>query len=200
MKVLRAIALLALSILALRGEAATSWPGGIPPITVAAADQAVSIVINVTGLGSTPAMIYLQDFETDEWSYNQFLKKANNPESTFPYAALQVLNGQASFHDNWSRADMENLNNLYAQIFIDADHYMVARFGEDPNFSVTLNHTDYDPEYDEIYRWYYDITVTFDYEDGYVAPFHTGPDPTPEPTSGMLILVGSALLLIRRRS
>ena len=68
------------------------------------------------------------------------------------------------------------------------------------HLSITLTKTDY--EDGEPYRWYYDLNTTVEFKDGYIAPFHEGPDPlpTPEPTSGFLLLAGAALLALRRRA
>ena len=203
MKALVTFALLA--FFALTGEAATAWPGGIPPIETAA-NRFLDVTINVTGLGSSPATLYLFDFESDEWMYNDITKKLKNPTSAYPDMTLPVTEGKASFQVWWGEPELNNLNNMYAEIFVDADNYMFARFGEDPNFSVNLYRTDYETDYytsEQVpYKYYYNIGVTVDYENGYIAPLHSGPDPlpSPEPTSGMLLLVGSALLALRRRS
>ena len=197
MKSIRTIALLTLSFLAVCGEAATSWPD-VNSLGAIYADRILDISFNVTGLGSTPATLYMLDFESDEWAYNDFTKNLKNPAAS-PYycdAVLPLADGKASFHAQWGIEELNALNNFYAEIFIDANNLMLARFGEDPNFSVKLDHIDYIiNEYTsepEPVRYYYDISVNIDYENGYVAPLHAGPDPlpTPEPTNGLLLLIG----------
>ena len=205
MKVLRITALLALSIFALRGEAASSWPGGGSPM-IQPVNRFLDVTINVTGLGSTPATLYLFDFESDEWMYNYITKGLKNPANVGPDMTLPVTDGMASFQVWWGEPELNNLNNMYAEIFIDADNYMFARFGEDPNFSVNLYRTDYETDYHTSEqvpcKYYYNVGVTVDYENGYVAPLHAGPDPlpTPEPTSGLLLLIGLSGLARRRRN
>ena len=218
-KALVTIALLAL--FALTGEAATStWrdhsrlpinlpgiigertPGG-PGIDQSAyevaADQRVTFNINVTGLGESTASFYLITFADGPEEYDWALEYLHNPADLHSSPAYAIADGKATFQDNFSLGEFNEINNFYFEIFIDANHYMVSRFGEDPNLSITLTKTDY--EDGEPYRWYYDLNTTVEFKNGYIAPFHDGPDPlpTPEPTSGLLLLLGVAGLALRRR-
>lgn len=70
MKSIRTIALLSLSLLAVTGEAASSWPD-VNSLGAIYADRILDISFNVTGLGSTPATLYMLDFESDERKKNR---------------------------------------------------------------------------------------------------------------------------------
>ena len=203
MKALRTIALLTFSFLAVRGEAATSAWGvasASPVLRMAVADQRVTFNINVQGLGDSAATVYLLTtgiYGIDD--YNWTVKGLRNPADIQIGFNAPVVDGKATTRENFVRDEFDDINNLYYEIFVDSDHYMLARVGEDPNFTITLTQVDY--EYDEPCRWNYDLSTTVEFKNGYIAPFHEGPDPisTPEPTSGALLLVGAALLALRRR-
>ena len=98
--------------------------------------------------------------------------------------------------------EINDINNWYCEIFIDADNYMISRLGESPDYSLVFDHIGDWQGHEEM--TIYNLTASIAYENGYIAPFHEGPDPihdlTPEPTSGMLLLVGAALLALRRRA
>ena len=200
MKALNTIALLALSFLAVCGEAATSWSSGV--LGIMPANRYVTFNVNVTGLADQPATFYLATYGLGPDEYNYALSVLRTPDmlDSMPHA---LTGSKATFQEQLVEPDMNVLNNFCYEIFIDADHYMLGRFGEDPGFSVTLNHIEYetDPDTSESvpYRYYYDVNTAVKFMDGYIAAYHEGPEPTPEPTSGMLMLVGSALLALRRR-
>ena len=220
MKALVTIALLA--FFAATGEAATStWrdhsrlPIDLPdiigertsggpdarPVYIVAADQRVTFNINVPGLDASAATIYLLTFGSEGIDeYDWMVANLRNPADPHTSFAYPVVDGKATIQENFVRDEFNELNNLYYEIFVDSDHYMLTRFGEDPNLSITLIKTD--DEDGEPYRWYYDLNTTVEFKNGYIAPFHDGPDPlpTPEPTSGFLLLVGAALLALRRRA
>ena len=197
MKTIRIIALLALALFALRGEAAL----GLSPYAPVAANYIVSFDITVNGLGDIPANFYMMTYTGERWDYEWALEILQTPyEESYAHA---IVGGKAVFSDTFSEDQFDALNNLCYEIFIDGDHYMLGRFGESPDYSLTLNHIEYDKnDPTEPYMHYYDVSATVEFKDGYVAPFHTGPDPVsvPEPTSGLLLLVGLAAISLRRRA
>lgn len=200
MKLLRTIALLALSIFALRGEAASSWSQGFPFVRLA--NRYVTFNVNVTGLGDQSATFIL--YGSSQSEYNYALSFLRNPIE-LDFSPQDLVNGQVTFTEQLDESDVNVLNNFYYEILIDADHYMFGRFGEAPGFAVTLNHIDYvfEPDTSENvpFLYYYDVNASVEYKDGYIAAFHEGPDarPTPEPTAGLLLLLGSVFLVLHRR-
>lgn len=190
MKLHRAI-LLVFSLFAISGEAANAWSGN--GLMLYRRDRHVTYDINVTGLGDTAANFYLVTLGEeglDEYEYA--LRNLRTPKYVENSA---IANGKASFEHYIFDFNLEEINNFYYEIFIDSEHFMLGRFGESPDFSVTL--TLYDADSD---TYYYAVNTTVKFKDGYIAPYHEGPDPnpTPEPTSGLLLLIGSAALLLRR--
>ena len=202
MKFLRSIVLLALSLFALRGEAASGWTSaGAPSFGLVPANRRVTFNVNVTGLGDSPATLHLVMFASEGiWEYEWAVGHLSTPAAS---PAHDLVNGKVSFTEKFVLDELNEINNLYYEIFIDADHFMLARFGEDPKFSATLNHIEYDPEFpDDPLFYYYDVNQIVEFRNGYVAAYHDGADPTaaPEPTNGMLLLIGLAALSLRRRA
>lgn len=203
MKTIRAIALLAFSLLAVCGEAATGWPSGGGSLYLPVlADHFVAFNVNVTGLGDSPAKLYITMMGADGPYEHEFVTEFLGSPDDGGWASFNINDGNVAFSERYVPSEFNDVNNLYLEIFVDANHYMLARLGEDPNLSITLNHLEYDPEFpDEPLYYYYDVNATVEFKDGYIAPFHEGPDPlpTPEPTSGLMLLLGVGALALRRR-
>ena len=184
MKVIRIIVLLALSLAAVRGEAAS--------MRIRAADQLVDYVFNVSGIDSATSVAFFIFEEPffDKSEYDAFVGEPSYG------VKLDIENGVATYSEKYSIEGIAELNNIYYQLIVDGGK-MVGRLGESPDFAFTdLGAVD-DPELP--IRHAYKSSATIDFKNGYIAPYHTGPDPIPEPTSGLLLLVGSALLALRRK-
>ena len=191
MKVLRTIALLALSLAAVTGEAALSR-GDAAPLIIVAADQLVDYTFNVQGIDAATSVafyFYEENFE-DRSEYDYFV---SNPRSGIE---LDIKDGVATYSERYSKNGVPEANNIYYQLIVDGGE-MIGRMGGSSDFAfVDLGPVD-DPE--EHIRHAYTATATIDFVAGYVAPYHTGPDPIPVPTSGLLLLLGVAGLALRRR-
>lgn len=184
MKIIRSIALLALPLAAVRGEAASSL--------VIAADQLVDYVFTVRGIDSATSVAFYFYEETflSKDEYDWFVS-----DRTFG-VKLDIKDGVATYSARYSIDGIAEPNNIYYHLIVDGGK-MVGRLGESPDFAFTdLGAVD-DP--DLFIRHAYRSSATIDFTNGYIAPYHTGPDPIPEPTSGLLLLLGSALLALRRR-
>lgn len=184
MKVIRAITLLALSLAAVRCEAAALS-------MVVAADQLVDYVLNVKGIDSATSVAFYLFEETflSEDEYDIFVR---NPTCG---VKLDIEDGVATYSERYSLDGIAEPNNIYYQLIVDGGK-MLGRLGESPDFAFTDLGTVDDPFIRNAYR----SSATIDFKNGHIAPYHTGPDNIPEPTSGLLLLVGSGMLLIRRRT
>lgn len=191
MNSLRIIALLAFSLLTITGEAALSR-GDAAPLIIVAADQLVDYTFNVQGIDAATSVAFFL-YEENFWDEAEYDYFVSNPRSGIE---LDIKDGVATYSERYSKNGVPEANNIYYQLIVDGGK-MVGRMGESSNFAfVDLGPVD-DPE--EHIRHAYTATATIDFVAGHIAPYHTGPDPIPEPTNGLLLLVGSALLLIRRR-
>ena len=133
--------------------------------------------------------LYEENF-WDEAEYDYFV---SNPRSGIE---LDIKDGVATYSERYSKNGVPEANNIYYQLIVDGGK-MVGRMGESSNFAfVDLGPVD-DPE--EHIRHAYTATATIDFVAGHIAPYHTGPDPIPEPSSSFLLLIGAALLALRRR-
>ena len=186
MKALVTFALLAL--FAITGEAAIVRA----PLIIIAVDHKVNFSLAISGDIPTAATIYF--FEgTDFDCYQENIEARFNPTYVTEFSAPVNAEGITEATARYTKSDLENLNNAYFEIFVDADNWMIGRLGESPDFQYTYE-GDVEPYH------VYSSSASIKYVNGYIAPFHTGPDPTPEPTSGLLLLVGAALLALRRRN
>ena len=182
-----------LALLAVTGRAAP-----INVLLITLADQVVDFSLNIGGLGDSTATLFLFSLDDDPYAidnYYYFVKNAKSPV-TVP-EENGVTDGLTSYRKYLVAAELASLNNTFYELFIDADNYMIGRFGESPDFALTFDHFG---EADDEDVSFYNLTASIVYQKGYIAPFHSGPDSIPEPTSGLLLLVGSAMLLIRRRT
>ena len=184
MKALVTFALLAL--FAITGEAAIARF----PIIIAVTHK-VNFSLDISGDIPTAATIYF--FEgTDYDCYLENVESRFQPfyltDNFAPVNAVGVTEASARY----TKSEIENLNNAYFEIFVDTDNWMIGRLGESADFQYT-----YEGDVDTYHI--YSSSASIEYKNGYIAPFHSGPDPTPEPTSGFLLLIGAALLALRRR-
>lgn len=182
MKAIRIIALLAFSLAAVRGEAAS--------MRIRAADQLVDYVFNVRGIDSAASVAFYV-YEEAFWDKSDYDAFVDEPSYG---VKLNIENGVATYSEKYSIEGIAELNNIYYQLIVDGGK-MVGRLGESPDFAFT----EFGPVDDPYVRNAYRSSATIDFTNGYIAPFHTGPDPIPEPTSGLLLLLGSALLALRRK-
>ena len=222
MKALVTIALLAISIFALRGEAASAWEGlsrtlsidlpdiiggrtpGGPGIDTDAyeqrADQVVNYTLNIKGLGDAVASVYIIGIEPYPEEYQYMLESAKSPAYGNLFMGNATGDQTLTATGQYGIPEINDINNWYCEIFIDADNYMIGRLGESPDYALEFDHIGDWQGHEEM--TIYNLTASFTYENGYIAPFHEGPDPlpTPEPTGGVLLLTGAALLALRRRA
>ena len=166
------------------------------------ADQAVNYILNINGLGDAVASVYIIGIEPDPYEYQWMLQNAKDPAYGNLFMGNATGDQTLTAAENYSTSDINGINNWYCEIFIDADNYMISRLGESPDYSFVFDHIGDWHDYEEMAI--YNLTASITYENGYTSPFHEGPDPihtlTPEPTSGMLLFVGAALLALRRRA
>ena len=183
-KLIRSIALLALLLAAVCGEAAT--------IRIPVGDQLVDYVFNVSGIDSAASVAFYL-FEETFWDKSEYDAFVSEPSYG---VKLDIENGVATYSERYSVEGIAEPNNIYYQLIVDGGK-MVGRLGESSDFAFTdLGAVD-DP--DLPIRHAYRSSATIGFTNGYIAPYHTGPDPIPEPTSGLLLLLGSALLALRRK-
>ena len=187
-----------LAFFAITGEAASSWP--FPMIQ--RADQVVNYTLNINGLGDAVASVYIIGIEPYPDEYQWMQENAKSPAYGNLFMGNATGNQTLTAAENYGTPEINDINNWYCEIFIDADNYMIGRLGESPDYSLEFDHIGDWQGHEEM--TIYNLTASIAYENGYIAPFHEGPDPihtfTPEPTSGMLLLVGAALLTLRRRT
>ena len=184
MKALVTFALLA--FFAITGEAAIARP----PLIIIAVNHKVNFTLDISGDIPTAATIHF--FEgTDYDCYQENVEARFNPTYVSEFSAPVNAEGITEATARYTKSEIENLNNAYYEIFVDADNWMIGRLGESPDFQYTYE-GDVDPYH------IYNSSASIEYKNGYIAPFHSGPDPTPEPTSGLLLLIGAALLALRR--
>lgn len=181
--------LLALTLLALRGEGALARD---ETLRIIAADQLVDYTFRIRGIdAATSVAFYL--FEENFSSEGEYRDFIDDPRFGIP---LDVKDGVAGYSERYSKEGIPEANNLYYLLIVDGGR-MIGRTGESPDFTfVDLGPVD-DPE--EHIRHAYGMSATVDFTAGYVAPYHTGPDAVPEPTGGFLLLLGTAAALLRRK-
>ena len=177
-----------LALFAITGEAAIARS----PLIIITVNHKVNFSLDISGDIPTAATIYF--FEgTDFDCYQENVESRFHPYDLTDYFAPVNAEGITEVSARYTKNEIENLNNAYYEIFVDTDNWMIGRLGESPDFQYTYE-GDVEPYH------VYSSSASIKYVNGYIAPFHTGPDPTPEPTSGLLLLVGAALLALRRRN